>query len=245
MKLLGARADRDCSIGFMGVIQMSFPKGVALIAIFTASVAVAAPKKSTITFGKSEQLQSSPAKKRNFKQDIAAVEKAHEKWKKAHLDKVLYACQKNGEDTAILARKVADKMESSKADATKEAEAVQKALSKVLAEANDPAAALLTDSQAKELRAQLSKLQSAQKKGQILERLANQVKSYYLNDAPQSSPFGGGCPVSYSTARRRGVEASSQYQAEAQALLQKIESLTSRAKVALGRSVRVEMMAGR
>lgn len=226
---------------------MSISKGLALIALFSASVAVAAPRgnKSTITFGKSNELHSSAAKKRNFKQDIEAVTKAHQAWKKAHLDKVLYACQKNGEETAVLARKVADKMEISKSEATKESEAVAKALAKALADAEDPSTALLTDAQALELRAQLTKLQSAQKKSRLLERLANQVKSYYINDAPQSSPFGGGCPVSYSTARRRSVDASTKYQRDAQALLDKLEGLSNRAKVALNKSIRVEMLAGR
>ena len=76
-------------------ITLSF----ALIALFTATLAEGAPRgtRSTITFGKSEELKSTAAKKRNFKHDIDAVNKSHEAWRKAHLNKVLYACQKNGE----------------------------------------------------------------------------------------------------------------------------------------------------
>lgn len=226
---------------------MSISKGVALFTILSASVAAAGPRvhKSTITFGKSQSLTSSAPKKRNFRQDIQAVSKSHENWKKAHLSKVLYSCQKNGDNTASLARKVADKMEASKMEATAEAQDVAKAITGVLAEANDPSAALLTDAQARDLRAKLTKLESAQKKTQILERLANQVKGYYLKDAPQSSPFGGGCPVSYSTARRRGVEASTQYHSDAQALLQKLEGLSKRAKIALSKKTKLEFVAKR
>jgi hypothetical protein len=220
---------------------------VAIVVLFISVEAGAAPRgnRSTITFGKSESLKSGPAKKRNFKQDIEAVNKAHQSWKKAHLNSVLYECQKNGTETATLARKVADKMESSKAQATKEAQALAKSLAAALNDSEDPGSAPLSASQKAELREKLKKLESAEKKGQILERLAYQVKSYYMNDAPKSSPFGGGCPVSYSTALQRGLEASSRYHADAEALKLKLEALLKRAKTALRKSERPQMVAGR
>lgn len=247
MKLLEPPADKVSQPDQYGGFLMHFTKGTALLAIFLSSVATAAPRgtKSTISFGRSESLVSTPAKKRNFKHDIDAVAKSHQNWKKAHLNKVLYACQKNGEETAALAKKVAEKMDSSERETTKEAQALAKSLASALKEASDPSAALLTDQQRTQLRNQLSQLEAVQKKSLILERLAGQVKKYYVTDAPRTSPFGGGCPVSYSTALQRGTEASSQYYADTQALRMKLEGLTKRAKTVLNTAARTEMFAGR
>ncbi len=229
---------------------MTVFKGLALLTVATAlsaSMAYAAPRgnRSTISFGKSGTLTSIAPKKRNFKQDIDAVAKSHQNWKKAHLNKVLYACQKNGEETATLAKKVAEKMDASKAEATYAAQALAKDLAAALSNANDPSAALLTDEQRDKLREKVTQLENAQKKSMILEHLAAQVRKYYQNDAPRTSPFGGGCPVSYSTALKRGTEASTAYHADTQDLRQKIDGLTKRAKTALRTSVRVDMVAGK
>jgi hypothetical protein len=226
---------------------MKITMSALLLALFLTSAASAAPRgnRSTISFGRSDELVATPAKKRNFKHDIEAVSKSHQSWKKAHLNKALYSCQKNGEETAALARKVADKMEASKTDTTRDAQALAKSLSAALNEANDPSAALLTDSQRGQLRAQLEQLEGVQKKSLILERLAGQVRQYYLTDAPKSSPFGGGCPVSYSAALQRGTEASQLYYADTQALRMKLEGLTKRARTVLNTAARTEMFAGR
>lgn len=209
--------------------------GFTAITVALAFSAHAANKgtRSTITFGKSEKLQVTAAKKRNFKQDIEAVNKAHSAWKKAHLNKVLYMCQRNGEETAALARKVADKMEASKNETTKEAHDLMKAMAGALTDADDPAAALLTDGQRAQLRAKLETVESAKKKSLILERLALQVKTYYENDAPKSSPFTGSCKGSYGTALGKSLEASSHYYEDARALTQKIDGFAERARNAL------------
>lgn len=206
----------------------------------------AAPRgtKSTITFGRSEKVQVTAAKKRNFRQDIEAVNKAHLGWKKAHLNKVLYMCQKNGEETAALARKVADRMETTKTDATKEALQLAKGLAAALNDANDPKAALLTDQQRDQLRAKLEQVEGARKKSLILERLALQVKTYYLNDAPKASPFTGDCRRTYGVALQKSVDASSRYYEDSRAMTEKIDALAERARTALGRSLRVEFVAG-
>jgi|GEM_PF-5005447 len=247
LKLPEPLADKVSQLNQTGVSFMHFTKGTAVLAIFLSSVAFAAPRgnKSTISFSRSEGLVTTPAKKRNFKHDIDAVAKSHQHWKKAHLNKVLYACQKNGEETAALAKKVAEKMDSSEVETTKEAKALAKSLTSALNEASDPSAALLTDQQREQLRNQLTQLESVQKKSLILERLAGQVKKYYVTDAPRTSPFGGGCPVSYSTALQRGTEASTQYFADTQALRLKLEGLTKRARTVLNSAKRSEMFAGR
>jgi len=228
---------------------MIFTKSILLLSLgFAATtLAFAAPRgsKSTITFGRSEGLTSSVGKKRGFQQDMEAVTKSHQQWKKAHLNKVLYSCQTNGEGTAVLAKKVADKMDTSKTAALKEAQQIAKTLAPSLRDATEPASIYLSIAQKEKLREKLAALESAKKKSQILERLAYQVKNYYLKDAPKTSPFGGGCPVSYSTALSRGAEASTQYYAETQSLLAKIEALTKRAKIALRDSDRLEIVAKR
>jgi hypothetical protein len=221
--------------------------GLGLIVSIAASTAHSAPRghKSTITFGKSEKVQVTAAKKRNFKQDIEAVNKAHQNWKKAHLNKVLYLCQKNGEETASLARKVADKMEASKTETTREAEQLVKGLASALNEADDPKAALLTDQQRSQLRAKLDAVESARKKSLILERLALQVKTYYLTDAPKASPFTGSCRASYGVALQKSLETSTRYYEDSRALTVKIDGLAERARTALHSLGHTELVAGR
>ncbi len=220
--------------------------GFATLAICLVTASQAAPRgsRSTITFGKSDKLEVTAAKKRNFKQDIEAVNKAHQRWKKAHLNKVLYSCQKNGEETARLARKVADKMEASKTETTKEAHELMKVLATALKDANDPKSALLTDQQRDELRAKLEQVESTRKKSLILERLALQVKTYYLNDAPKKSPFAGNCRSTYGVALQKSVDASTGYYDESRALTEKIDGFAERARTALHFGARVEMVAG-
>lgn len=220
---------------------------LASVTFSFCAITQAAPRgtKSTITFGRSEKVQVTAAKKRNFRQDIEAVNKAHQGWKKAHLNKVLYMCQKNGEETAALARKVADKMEASKTEATKEAQLLAKGLAAALNDAEDPKAALLTDEQRDQLRAKLEQVESARKKSLILERLALQVKTYYLNDAPKASPFTGGCRSTYGVALQKSVDASARYYEESRAMTEKIDGLAERARTALRASPRVELVAGR
>ena len=106
----------------IGQISFFFVLGFACFAHYTGD-AQARSGGSTITFGRSDQLTTKAGKKRNFRQDIEAVNKAHEGWKKAHLNPTLYACQRNSERIALLARKVSDRLEASKKDAVASAKA--------------------------------------------------------------------------------------------------------------------------
>jgi hypothetical protein len=201
--------------------------------------------RSTITFGRSAAVQEGQTKKRSFKHDIEAVSKSHESWKRAHLNSVLYSCQRNSERVAILARKVSDKIEAAKNEATSSAKVVEKILKNTLGEKADTPDLLaqVNSQEAAELRGKLKLIASARKRGQVLERLAGQVMKFYLNDVPHSSASEGRCQTQYNGALEKGVSASKQYHSDASALSQKLEGLVKLAETALRKRQPLEIVA--
>ncbi len=210
---------------------------ISLLIGFTGQTSQARQKagESTITLGRSETLSSQPVKKRSFKMNAAAVSKAHAAWKKAHLNTVLYACQRNSEQIALLARKVADKIEASEKETTSDAKNMGKILESAIGEkADEPGLPeQITGDEIAQLKEKIKLIESAQKHGAVLEHLAGQVMNFYLNDVPKTSAYDGSCRFSYTTALQKGVAASKQYHSDALALSQDLNSLEKLAKTGL------------
>jgi hypothetical protein len=222
----------------------TFTKLTSLFAVLAAlSVTAHAGGKSTITFGRSDDVATKPARKRNFRQDIDAVNKAHDNWKKAHLNSALYACQRNSERVATLARKVSDRLEASKKDAVASAKALEKAVSaSVGADATE-----IPDSvdNVKALKAKADQLAKAKKQADLLEHLAGQVAHFYEFDMPKESAVDGNCVAEYGAAMKKGVAASLQYHADTESLAMKVEKLAKLAEVAWKKALSREMVAAR
>jgi hypothetical protein len=194
--------------------------------------------KSTITFGRSETLSSQPGQKRSFRKNVEAVASAHEAWKKAHLNTALYSCQRNSEQVAVLARKVADKIEASEKITVANAKAMEKVLESALGEkAGEPGIpAQLTEKETAQLREKMKLLDSASRHGKVLEHLAAQVMNFYLRDVPKASAFNGACRATYPAALQKGVTTSRQYHEDALALSGNLEALSKLAKNTLSRA---------
>jgi hypothetical protein len=199
---------------------------------------------STITFGKSAGLVKKAGKKRNFKADIAAVTASHESWKKAHLNETLYACQRNAERVATLARKVSDRIELAKKDAVASSRAVEKAVNAAVgADATEVPAELGAD-QVAVLKAKAAQLAKAKKQADLLERLSAQVEHFYEYDMPKESAVDGNCVGEYRAAMQKGVAASVQYHQDSEQLSAKLDKLAQEAEIAW-RNAATALVAGR
>lgn len=222
-------------------------KVLTKISLLAAALALAAPAqaggKSTITFGRSGQVETKAAKKRNFRQDIEAVNKAHDAWKKAHLNPTLYACQRNSERVATLARKVSDRLEAAKKDAVASAKAIEKTVNGAVGSDATEIPETLDDTSA--LKAKAQALTKAKKQADLLERLSGQVAHFYQYDMPKESAVDGNCVAEYAAAMRKGVTASVAYHEDAQALAEKADKLEKLVEVALAKAVEREMLAAR
>jgi hypothetical protein len=206
-------------------------------------VQAASGRRSTITFGHSTKLATKAARKRSFRQDIEAVNRAHEGWKKAHLNPTLYACQRNSESLAVLARRVSDRIEASKKKALAEAKGLEKTVAGAVGAEVTEIPESLPAEKAAALHAKLDRLEKAKKDAVVLERLAGQVMHFYEHDMPHESAVAGNCVRDYPAAVRRGVAASELYHADAEALSRKIEKLARIAEVAWERAAAREMVA--
>ena len=205
----------------------------ALILAVLASRAEARPGQSTITFGESEKVVSGTTKHRNFRADLEALNKSHGAWKKAHLNETLYACQRNAERVATLARKVSDRIDASEKETLKTAKAVEKTVEGVVGSEATEVPATFTEEQTSALRAKVKQLTAAQKQAQLLERLSGQVMKFYQSDIPQDSAVDGNCVAQYSAAVKQGAVASVNYHADAAQLSEKLDKLKAAAEVAL------------
>lgn len=213
----------------------------AILVALLMQNAQAAP--STITFGRSANVVSGTPKHRNFRQDMEAIAKSHDSWKKAHLNETLYACQRNPERVATLARKVSDRLDASKKETLKSAKAAEKAVDDSVGADATEIPDTLTAEQTDTLRAKVKQLTTAQKQAQVLERLSAQVAHYYRSDAPQESAVDGNCVAEYRQAVQKAAVASETYHGDAQALSQKLDKLTQQAQVALRHALATTLVA--
>jgi len=224
-------------------------KAITRISLAALALLVAAPAqaghKSTITFGRSNELVTKAAKKRNFHQDIEAVNKAHENWKKAHLNSTLYVCQRNAERVATLARKVSDRLEAFKKTAVADAKAVEKTVSAAVGPDAKEVPETLDESKVSALKAKAQKLAKARQDADLLERLAGQVAHFYEYDMPKESAVDGDCISEYRTAMQKGVAASNQYHADTESLAQKLDKLAKLAEIAWRKAEAATMVAER
>ncbi|MGZ3702505.1 MAG: hypothetical protein ACXWSD_11985, partial [Bdellovibrionota bacterium] len=145
---------------------------ILLLASAAQTPAHAAGHHSTITFGESAKLTSTPAKKRSFKQDVEAVGKTHDSWRKAHLSTTLYACQRNSESLAPLARKVSDRLDAANKAALKEARGVEKTVEGAVGADAVELPDTLSAGQIATLQAKAKQLANAQKQAALLEHLS-------------------------------------------------------------------------
>jgi hypothetical protein len=193
-----------------------------------------ADRHSTITFGKLEgEAPVTQGKKLSYRRTIAAVTKAHDTWKKAHLNETLYACQRNGERVALLARKVADRLEAAKKSAVASAKAVEGTVDAALGADTIEVPSDLTSDQIATLQKKAADLGKARKQADLLERLSGQVMKFYEKDMPRDSAVDGDCVAQYKAAVKKGVAASEAYHADTQALAQKLDKLADQAQFAL------------
>jgi hypothetical protein len=216
-----------------------------LLTIMLAFAATESRAASDITFGRSATAVVTRAKKRNFRQDIVAVNQAHESWKKAHLNASLYACQRNAERVAVLARKVSDRIEATKKSAVTAAKAVEKTMAAAVgADATEIPEELDAD-QLDALRAKAKQLGKARKQADLLERLAGQVEHFYRYDIPKESAVDGNCVAQYRVAVVKGLNASVRYHEDADQLAKKLEKAATAAKVAWKKAERALSVAAR
>jgi hypothetical protein len=216
---------------------------LAAVALCIASSKALAGNGSTITFGRSDQLQVTKGKKLNFKQDIEAVIKAHDSWKKAHLSEALYSCQRNPETEAKLARKVSDRMEVSKKDAIASAKAIEGVVNSALGANATDVPDTLDENSASTLRAKADQLKKAKIKADLLESLSSKVMHFYENEMPKESAVDGDCISQYQNAFKKAVETSEEYHEDSAALSQKIDKLAKMVETAWRNAAAREMVA--
>ena len=225
----------------LAVVFLAFVLAAGLTA--EAGTRGSGKSKSTITFGKSEKLSSQAARKRNFRQDIEAVNTSHDAWKKAHLNQALYLCQRNGERIAGLAKKVYEKIDTARKSAIGHAKKIEGTITFAIGDEATEVPEKLSEEKLAELRGKIQALKNASAQAMQLEKLAGQVMMFYQNDAPKMPYAAGDCTRAYPVALRKGILSSEQYHADAEALSKKLEKLLNISVAALHAQTQFERIA--